>query len=140
MQCVGSVTVAPGLWSTGSVVVAHGLSCSVAHGILPDQGSNPCSLHWQADSLPLSQQGSPNHSFKIFCLKIVRGEFSTSLNLFSIEADCKTDILFPYMFCDFDYCFCFFLSIPGFISLISTGFYTISSCKDFGGSSQGKRC
>ena len=35
---------------TGSVVVAHGLSCSVACGIFPDQGSNPCPLHWQADS------------------------------------------------------------------------------------------
>ena len=34
----------------GSVVVAHGLSCSAACGILPDQGPNPCSLHWQADS------------------------------------------------------------------------------------------
>ena len=40
------------------------------------------------------------------------GEFSTSLNLFSIEAGCKTDILFPCMSCDFDYCLCFFLSIP----------------------------
>ena len=28
-------------------------------GICPDQGSNPCLLHWQADSLPLSHQGSP---------------------------------------------------------------------------------
>ena len=26
----------------GSVVVAHGLSCSAACGIFPDQGSNPC--------------------------------------------------------------------------------------------------
>ena len=34
----------------GSVVVAHGLSCSTACGIFPDQGSNPCPLHWQADS------------------------------------------------------------------------------------------
>ena len=34
----------------GSVVVAHGPSCSAACGILPDQGSNPCPLHWQADS------------------------------------------------------------------------------------------
>ena len=33
-----------------SVVVAHGFSCSVACGIFPDQGSNPCPLHWQADS------------------------------------------------------------------------------------------
>ena len=34
----------------GSVVVARGLSRSVACGILPDQGSNPCPLLWQADS------------------------------------------------------------------------------------------
>ena len=43
----------------GSVVVAHGPSCSAACGIFPDQGSNPCSLHWQADSQPLHHQGSP---------------------------------------------------------------------------------
>ena len=34
----------------GSVVVAHGPSCSTACGIFPDQGSNPCALHWQVDS------------------------------------------------------------------------------------------
>ena len=55
------------LWSTGSrragsVVVAHGPSCSVACGIFPDQGSNPCPLHWQADSQPLHHQGSPGLS------------------------------------------------------------------------------
>ena len=27
--------VAPGLWSTGSIVAAHGLSCSAACGIFP---------------------------------------------------------------------------------------------------------
>ena len=43
----------------GSVVVAHRLCCSMACGILPDQGSNPCPLHWQADSQPLRHQGSP---------------------------------------------------------------------------------
>ena len=43
----------------GSVVVAHGPSCSTACGIIPDQGSNPCPLHWQADSQPLRHQGSP---------------------------------------------------------------------------------
>ena len=42
----------------GSVVVAHGPSCSAACGIFPDQGSNPCPLHWQADSQPLCHQGS----------------------------------------------------------------------------------
>ena len=44
----------------GSVIVAHGPSCSMACGILPDQGSNPCPLHWQADSQPLRHQGSPS--------------------------------------------------------------------------------
>ena len=43
----------------GSVVVAHGPTCSAACGIFPDQGSNPCPLHWQADSQPLRHQGSP---------------------------------------------------------------------------------
>ena len=47
----------------GSVVVAHGPSCSAACGIFPDQGSNPCPLHWQADSEPLRHQGSPLHLF-----------------------------------------------------------------------------
>ena len=43
----------------GSVIVAHGPSCSAACGIFPDQGLNPCRLHWQADSQPLRHQGSP---------------------------------------------------------------------------------
>ena len=36
-----------------------GPSCSAACGIFPDQGSNPCPLHWQADCQPLRHQGSP---------------------------------------------------------------------------------
>ena len=60
-----SVVVARRLQSTGSVVVAHGLSCSAACGIFPDQGSNPCPLHWQADSEPLHHQGSPMNFLKI---------------------------------------------------------------------------
>ena len=59
---VSAVTV-PRLWSTGLVVVAYGLSCSATCRIFPDQGSNPCLLHWQADSLPPSLQGSPVSGF-----------------------------------------------------------------------------
>ena len=33
-------------------MVSHGLSCSVAHGISPDQELNLCPLHLQEDSLP----------------------------------------------------------------------------------------
>ena len=54
-----------GFRRAGSVVVAHGLSCSVACGIFPDQDSNPCPLHWQADSQPLCHQGSPVLKFLI---------------------------------------------------------------------------
>ena len=47
----------------GSAIVAHGLSRSASCGIFPDQGSNPCPLHWQADSQPLCHQGSPPIGF-----------------------------------------------------------------------------
>ena len=43
---------------TGSVVVVHGLSFPKAHGIFLGQRLNPYPLHWQADSYPLSHQGS----------------------------------------------------------------------------------
>ena len=52
------------LWGTWALLVAapwlQGTSSAVvAHRIFPGQGSNPRLLHWQADSLPLSHQGSP---------------------------------------------------------------------------------
>ena len=50
----------------GATVVTHGLSRSAACGIFLDQGSNTRLLHWQADSLPLSLQGSP--IFWSFCV------------------------------------------------------------------------
>ena len=67
-RCVGlSLSWPLLLWSTGSrragsAIAAHGPSCSAAYGILPDQDSNPCPLHWQADSQSLRHQGSPVHS------------------------------------------------------------------------------
>ena len=54
----------PLLWSTGSVVVAHGLCCSEACGIFLEQGLNLCPLNWQwilylstTPSFPLSSVG-----------------------------------------------------------------------------------
>ena len=64
-QCVGISLLQPlllqstGSRHAGSVIVAHGPSCSAACGILLEQGSNPHPLHWQADSQPLRHQGSP---------------------------------------------------------------------------------
>ena len=39
--------------------MAHGFSCRIFLG----QRSYPRLLHWQADSLPLSHQGSPQYTF-----------------------------------------------------------------------------
>ena len=43
---------APPLACAGSVAVVPGLRCSTACRIFPDQVSNMCLLHWQADSRP----------------------------------------------------------------------------------------
>ena len=74
---------------TGSVIVAHRPSCSVACGIFPDQGSNPCPLHWQADSQPLRHQGSPP-SLLITLSLINIGDILISL----IHSVCISKILF----------------------------------------------
>ena len=42
---------------------AHRLSCSEACGLIPDQGSNQRSPHWQADSYSLYHQGSLKVNF-----------------------------------------------------------------------------
>ena len=88
------LTVAPlllrstGSRRTGSVVVAHGPSCSAACGIFPDQGSNPCPLHWQADSQPLRHQGSPGGMFNVQLKRkvrvgaIIQGPISINVSLF----------------------------------------------------------
>ena len=46
-----------------SVVVVPGFSYPAACEIFRDQGSNLSLLLWQADSLPWSQQGSPDLGF-----------------------------------------------------------------------------
>ena len=85
-RCTGpSLTQPLLLWSTGSrragsVVVAHGPSCSAACGILPDQGSNPRPLHWQADSQPLRHQGSPSICFKAGLVVLYHEKLRESLN------------------------------------------------------------
>ena len=44
--------------------MVHRLSFSGGLGMLLDQGSNPCPLHRQVDSPPLSQQESPLGAFR----------------------------------------------------------------------------
>ena len=58
-----------GAWALGaqaSVAAACGLSCYLACGIFPNQGSNMCPLHWQADSQSLECQGNPHTCFFFF--------------------------------------------------------------------------
>ena len=76
---VAAAREAPGLRSIGLVVVAHGLSCSTACGIFPDQGLNPSLLRWQKDSLPLELPGKPKI---LLCKKLKVGLkfISTCLN------------------------------------------------------------
>ena len=62
----GSVVAVPRLYSTGSRVVVYRLGCHATCGIFLDRGSNPCLLHWQVDSSPLSHQGTPALSFLIY--------------------------------------------------------------------------
>ena len=77
---VHSIAVAPGLYSTGSVVAAHGLSCSTAHRIFLDQGSMRLVFPaFVADSLSLSHQRSLFFLYlkerfpHITCIKIYKG-------------------------------------------------------------------
>ena len=49
-----------------------GVGChSLLQGISLTQGSNPCLLHWQVDSLPLSHQESPTQKVRGFYSSLV---------------------------------------------------------------------
>ena len=69
---MGSVVMTLRLWSTGSVVVVHRLSCSVARGIFWDQGTNRCPPHCTMDCYCLGHQGSPcSHFLANFLRKLI---------------------------------------------------------------------
>ena len=46
-------------------------SCYLLQGIFPTQGSNPCLLHWQEDSLPLCHLRSPEYALLLLQLSHV---------------------------------------------------------------------
>ena len=95
----------------GSVVVAHGPSCAAACGIFPDQGSNPCPLHWQAESQPLRHQGSPKDFFDVdhFFLFLYK---------------------FIYLFIYFWLCWVF-VAAHGLSLVVASGGYSSLRCKGF---------
>ena len=80
----------------GSAVVAHGPSWSAACGIFPDQGSNPCPLHWQADSQPLGHQGSP--SAHVLIRLFVLLALSCMSSLYILDINSLSDISFANIY------------------------------------------
>ena len=67
------------------------LSCSTACGIFPDQGLNLCLLHWQADSLPLSHQGSLN-----FVLDLSSSPFLIQISVLMYIIGINSEIMAVY--------------------------------------------
>ena len=89
----------------GSVIVAHGPSCSATYGIFPDQGSNPCPLHWQADSQPLRHQGSPwTFSNGVFSLSRVFIHGSMAIFSVSFLMEGTVDLLSSMIHCCLAFC------------------------------------
>ena len=86
------------LCCAGSVVVAHGLSCSKGCEIFAERGLKPCPQDWQVDSCPLYHQGSPNVIY--FSLQNCCMENDTSflfcLSMVTIELDYIFRLLAPY--------------------------------------------
>ena len=60
-----------------SIVVGHQLSRPAIGGIFTDQGSNPCLLHWQADSLLLSQHSQGDQPWDFFGRNDAKANSST---------------------------------------------------------------
>jgi len=48
----------------------HGLLPPQHCGIFLDQGSDPCPLHWQANSYPLHHQGHPRIDFSVHFVEV----------------------------------------------------------------------
>ena len=100
--------------------MVNGLSDSAACGILPDEGSKPCLLLWQADSLPLSHQGSPIYFLKS---SIMHSNFRCE----STRLECKC-FLFNFMISSQNIVFQDFLSqllssLPPSVWLIHLGLF-----------------
>ena len=79
----------------GSVIAAHGHSRSAACGIFPAQGTNPCPLHWQADSQPLRHQGSPLYLFN-YCFLF--GSLSDLASITLLTLGSSVSLNLPLMF------------------------------------------
>ena len=118
-----SVVVARGLHSTGSPAVALEPSCSAACGILPDQGSNPRPLHWQADSQPLRHQGSPSYHFLCSPFLYIDPDFHL-VSFFFFLKDLSFLLLFLFFLKDFNICCSVGLLVMNFSAFVCLKHHT----------------
>ena len=69
----------------GSVVMAHGPSCSTACGVFLSQELKPWPLHWQAGSLPLGMPLSWTLILAETCSSRYSQQFAQKLNMINPE-------------------------------------------------------
>ena len=69
----------------GSVVMAHGPSCSTACGVFLSQELKPWPLHWQAGSLPLGMPLSWTLILAETCSSRYSQQFAQNLNMINPE-------------------------------------------------------
>ena len=87
LRCAGFLLGWLLLWGTGSVVVVHGLRCSVACGIFLEQGSNLFAQHWLTGPYSLYHQESPFISkfkklkkhYLLFCRAVI-AQYMAAMN------------------------------------------------------------
>ena len=82
LGCRGSVVEASGLQSTGSVAVAHGLSCPSACGIFPDQRLNPVSPAPANGFVTSEPPGKPLNQYNFKCVLVSNMTIIPSLLFF----------------------------------------------------------
>ena len=92
-------------------------------GLFPDQGLNPCLLHWQVDSLPLSHQWSP---WWFFLTRDLNSCITEKLKF----CQAGTSNFYPFLFkSSLDLAFFCFVSkdsahpLPGFLLLTQCPFF-----------------
>ena len=75
----------------GLVFAAHRPSCSLACGFFPDQGLNPCSLHWQVDAHPPHHRDIPS----ISCLWLLLCSSGRAEQLWQRPYGLQTESIYP---------------------------------------------
>ena len=83
--------------AVGSLVVSQGLNCSATCGIFPDQGLNPCPLHWQEDFCSLHHRKVPEPNSGItrwsICSRRWRSSIQSAKTRLGTDSDSDHELL-----------------------------------------------